>query len=758
MSAGAGEPVPAAAPSAPAPPAGDAEARPDRAPAVDFATFVRTDETGRHALGLMVEGVHCGGCVRRIESAFAGVPGVHRARLNLTTRRLALEWDGPVERAGELAGRVVALGYEVAPYDPARLAGEDRRIEKELLRAMAVAGFAAGNVMLLSISIWAGNAQDMDAATRGLLHWFSALIALPAIAYAGRPFFRSAFEALKAGRMNMDVPISLAVLLAAGMSLFQVIRGEVDAYFDSAVTLLFLLLLGRYLDRRARGRARSQAERLLTLGSSPVTVLDDDGTRRAVPAEQVATGATVFVPAGGRIAVDGRVVAGASEVDASLVTGESVPQRVAVGDRVFAGTVNLAQPLTLEATAVGPDTLLAEIVRLMEVAEQKRARFVSLADRVARLYAPAVHALAAATFVGWFALLGAPWEAALLNAVAVLIITCPCALGLAVPAVQVIASGRLMRRGVLLKSATALERLAEVDTVVFDKTGTLTEGLLRLADRDAIDDGTLRAAAGLAAASDHPLARALVHAAPVAAVAEGVEEVPGRGLRLPTPEGEVRLGSREWCGVDEDAAGERGAASGPELWFTRPGAAPVRFAFDDRLRPDAGEVVAALAGRGYRVALLSGDRRETVAAVARRLGIAEWRGGVTPAEKCAHLEELAAAGRRVLMVGDGLNDAPALAAAHVSLSPSTAVEISQNAADAVFQGRRLAPVLETLSVAVRAERLVRQNFGLSFLYNAIAVPVAVAGLVTPLIAAICMSASSLAVTGNALRLGRGRAA
>jgi Cu2+-exporting ATPase len=717
--------------------------------AFELGPYIRDTASGRHALDFMVEGVHCGGCVAKIERALAAEPDVTQARVNLSTRRLALEWSGAPARGNALAAAVAKLGFGLVPYDPVRLADADRDEEKALLRAMAVAGFAAANVMLLSVSIWAGHFQDMGPATRALMHWFSALIALPAILYAGRPFFRSAWGALKALRTNMDVPISLAVLLAGAVSLHETIVGGPHAYFDSAITLLFFLLVGRYLDRRARGRARQAGTRLLALRAKAVTVLGSDGLRRSLPPERVAAGMSVLVAAGERIGADGRIIAGASEIDQSLITGEAMPQPVGVGDPVFAGTLNGSGALTLEVTGAGEDTLLAEIARLMEAAEQRRAKYVALADRVARLYAPAVHGLALATFLGWWLIGGLAWQPALLIAVAVLVITCPCALGLAVPAVQVIASGRLLRQGILLKSATALERFAQVDTVVFDKTGTLTEGTPTLAPDPSIDNETLRLAAALAGASRHPLARALARAVPDAPVAANVVEEPGRGLSLQTKSGEVRLGSRAWCGIPE---GDETEENGPELWLARPGADPVRFGFSERLREDAEAVIAALKARGLAIELLSGDRPATVASIAERLGVAAWRAGQSPADKCARLAELAAAGQRVLMVGDGLNDAPALAAAHVSLSPASAADLSQTTADAVFQGARLAPVLETLTTARRAGGLVRQNFILAFGYNLLAIPVAIAGFVTPLIAALAMSASSIAVIANALRL------
>jgi P-type Cu2+ transporter len=715
-------------------------------PARDVAPFVRREaDPGSNVLHLLVEGVHCGACVRKIERRLEREGGLDAARVNLTTRRLTIRWQGEPARGNRLAQVVAELGYGVVPFDPDRLRSLDDRSERELLRCVAVAGFAASNVMLLAVSVWAGHFSGMGDATRTFLHWFEALIALPAIAYAGRPFFRSAFRVLRAGRTNMDVPISLAVILAPGMSLVETIRGGQHAYFDSAVTLLFFLLIGRYLDRRARGNARSAAERLLALNAVAVSLLLPDGATRSVRPEQLEAGQEILVATGERVGADGAVSSGGGELDTSLITGETVPQRVAPGDRVFAGTINLGPPLRLRVRAAGEGTLLAEIVRLMELAEQRRSRFVAIADRVARAYAPVVHSLALLTLLGWTLTGAAPWQTALLYAIAVLIITCPCALGLAVPAVQVLASSRLMRRGTLLKSATALERFARADMVVFDKTGTLTLG--RPIPADEVDAGDLAAAAGMAKASRHPLARALAAAAPHAPLTAGVEEIAGCGLRLVTVEGEWRLGRRDWAaGVAEDDA------VGTELWLARPGDAAVRFGFTDRLRSDAGEVVAELRRRGYAVALLSGDRAPTVRQVATELGIDDWHAACTPAEKTARLESWAKAGRRVLMVGDGLNDAPALAAAYVSLSPSSAVDIAQTAADAVFQGTHLAPVLELIDVARRAERLVKQNFALSFGYNLPAVPFAILGYVTPLVAAVAMSSSSLLVVLNSLRL------
>lgn len=721
----------------------DAEAR------HDFSAHVSLDDQGEACLHLMIEGLHCGACIWLIEALLNKQKGVTWARVNMTTRRLVLRWRPEEAEPSTLLAPVIAVGYRLVPYDPERLGLETQRQEKELLRAMAIAGFAASNVMLLSVSVWAGHFSYMGPATRDLMHWISALIVLPAVAWCVRPFARSAVSALRAGRTNMDVPITIGVTLASLMSLWETIHSGEYAYFDSAITLLFFLLIGRYLDSRARGRARTTVEHLLALDAVAVTVLEDDGSQRMLPPHKVTPGAKVLVAAGERIGVDGRILDGRSDVDTSLLTGESVPTAVEPGAQVFAGTINLSAPLRLEVSAVGQRTLLAEIVRMMEVAEQGRARYVALADRVSRWYAPVVHVAALLTFSGWTLFSAVPWQEALLYAVAVLIITCPCALALAVPVVQVIASGRLMRQGVLVKSATALERFADCDAVVFDKTGTLTLGKPVLADDASRSAEDLALAASLAAASKHPLARAVAAALPGTAAAEGVVEVPGLGMEVPAAG--IRLGSRRFVGVEDDGTGD-----GPELWLARPCRPPVRFAFFDTLRDDAAQVVTELREMGLAVELLSGDRPGPVAKAAQTLGITEWQAGCAPADKCARLAQLAAEGRKVLMIGDGLNDAPALAAAHVSMSPSTAVDVSQTAADVVFQGARLSPVIEALRVARLSRVLVKQNFALAVGYNVFTVPLAVAGLVTPLIAAIAMSTSSLVVIGNALRLTRRR--
>jgi Cu2+-exporting ATPase len=762
----------------------------------DFADLATRDETGICHLDMMIDGLHCAACVWLIETLLQRQDSVTHARVNMTTRRLHLEWRGTSEDISQIIAPVLQMGYRLIPYDPAALERATDRSNRELLRCLAVAGFAAGNVMLLSVSIWAGYFQGMGEYTRDLFHWISALIAMPAAVYAGRPFYRSAIGALTHRRVNMDVPISLAVMLALGMSLFETIRGAPHAYFDSAITLLFFLLIGRYLDGHARGQARSAAEHMLSLRARSVTVITPDGTRKPMAPEKAEPGMVVLVAAGERIGVDGAVIDGESDVDTSVITGESLPANVTTGSKVFAGTANLSAPIRVSVTATGNSTLLAEIVRLMENAEQGRAKYVALADRVARAYAPAVHSLAAITFLGWWIIGGVGWQTALMNAISVLIITCPCALALAVPVVQVLATGRLLRAGILVKSATALERLTAITGVIFDKTGTLTSGrpeLIRDPDQNTREnDHALRLATSMAANSNHPLSRALIRAFPDVTPATGVQEIPGKGLSMTSPTGEIRLGSLAFCeaatastatpaqirqpalattgaekaateqpksdrfappgAAPDQAAAVKNSDTGPELWLAEPGKAPRRFVFRDLPRQDARETIESLKSRGLSVALLSGDRRENVSQLAEMVGVEDWHAQLSPADKVFAVESRAHNGACDLMVGDGINDAPALAAAHASMSPATAAEISQNAADIVFQGDRLGSVVTALDIARMSDRLVKQNFGLSFAYNLITIPLAVSGLVTPLIAAVAMSSSSLIVIANALRL------
>ena len=694
-------------------------------------------------LVLSLPTAHCAACMSTVENALDALAGVHSARVNLTQRRVSVDAEAHIT-AADLIPVLAGVGYEAHELDPGLLSTtETDRQGRDLLMRLGVAGFSMMNVMLLSVAVWSG----AEASTRDLFHWISAAIALPTVLFAGQPFFKSAWASLRVGRLGMDVPISLALILASGISLYETVHSGHHAYFDAAVMLCFFLLAGRYLDHRTRAVARSAAEELAAL-EVPRALRLVGGAEETVAITDLAVGDLVRVRPGGRMPVDGIVTEGTSEVDRSLLTGESLPVWAGPGSGVAAGEVNLTGPLTLRVTAAGRDSSLHRMADLVAVAEAAKTRYTSLADRAAAAYSPLVHILSFAAFGFWMWKTGGDLRFAINISAAVLIITCPCALGLAVPAVVTAASGRLFRKGLLIKNGTALERLAEVDCVVFDKTGTLTMGTPEAVDLAAHSPTDLALAAALAAASSHPLARALAAATAAAgvrpALVEGLREVPGYGVEGQWHGQSVRLGRAAWCGAAGLAVTATYLRLGPNP--------PQAFAFADQLRPGAETAVTALAAQGKRILLVSGDTEAAVAAMADRLGIAEWSAGVLPADKAARVATLTAAGHKVLMVGDGLNDTAALAAAHVSISPASALDAARVAADIVLLGHDMAPISDAMRISRQSTRRIKENFAISALYNVVAVPLALAGFATPLAAALAMSASSITVSLNALRL------
>lgn len=686
--------------------------------------------------------IHCGACISKVEQGLLAHPQVKSARVNLTLKRVSVQTRGDVD-AQTLADHVEALGYEAHELDASALGDRaSDRAGRDLLMRLAVAGFASMNVMLLSVAVWSGAAD----ATRDLFHWISAAITLPAVAFAGQPFFRNAWSALKAGQLNMDVPITLAILLAIGTSLWETSLSGHHAYFDAALTLTFFLLAGRYLDHRTRAVARSAAEELTALEVPRATRLRD-GVEEQVPLADISVDDLILVRPGGRSPVDGIIHEGMSELDRSLLTGETLPVQARPGQAVCAGEINLTGPLVLRTTAVGQDSSLAKMTDLVAIAESGRSRYTSLADKAAKLYAPGVHILSALAFVGWY-VYTQDIRTALNIAAAVLIITCPCALGLAVPAVTTAASGRLFRKGMLIKHETALERLAQVDRVVFDKTGTLTTGTPKLINADKVPTRAFAVAMGLAQASSHPLARAILEAGRIRGIAPArlthVTEVAGYGTEGRRNGKPVRLGRASWIGATPGAQ--------MATYLQLPGAEPITFDFQDQIRPGAAEAIDALKARGIAVALVSGDVPGVVRDLAETLGIEAWSAQALPEDKAVYVQELTQAGHHVLMVGDGLNDTAALSAAHVSISPASALDAARVASDIVLLGGDLRPIAEACSTARSATKRIRENFRIATLYNLIAVPLAVAGLATPLIAALAMSTSSITVSLNALRL------
>ena len=681
--------------------------------------------------------IHCAACIGAVERALTATPGVHSARVNLSLKRVAIA--APDADLAALVEVLRQAGYEAHPLDADMLQTKTDATGRMLLIRLAVAGFAMMNVMLFSVAVWSG-ASD---ATRDLFHLISAAISLPAVLFCGQPFFASAWSALRVQRLNMDVPISLAILLAAGMSFYEVLNSGAHAYFDAALSLTFFLLIGRYLDHHTRNAARSAAKELAALEVQSAQLLEN-GAARTVSVSTLDIGDHILIPTGVRVPVDGQLLSSAATTDRSFLTGESAAVHLTKNETVEAGEINLGAPFEITAIRVGEDTTLRRVAALTEMAENSRNSYTNLADQAAKVYAPAVHLLAFAAFVIWVWVSG-DIRLALNIAVAVLIITCPCALGLAVPTVATRAISLLYAKGFLVKSGTALERLAEVDTAIFDKTGTLTlSGSARQLDHLSATEVSV--ARALAQTSGHPVSQAILSSLPNGTPASmtDIVEVPGFGIEAKYNGQPVRLGKSTWLGA---AFGGTGLRIGTNE--------PVHLPLSETLRPGVELAISGLRDLGISPEILSGDRDAAVEELAKSVGISDVRAEISATEKHQYLKELQSQGHHTLMIGDGLNDTAALAAAHASVAPASALDASRNAADVVIIRESIQALPDLVAIARSTVHLSKQNFAIAAAYNFIAVPIAFFGYATPLLAAIAMSVSSITVLLNALRVGRG---
>lgn len=727
-------------------------------------------------LQLAIDGIHCAACVWLIENGLAAMPGVTEARVNLTGRRLRLRWDNTRLRLSRILRRLGELGYAAVPFDPGAAELALQRRNRALLYRLAVAGFAAMNLMWISIALYAGADRGEF---RDLFHWIGWLLTTPTLLYTGGPFFTGAWRGLRHWHLDMDLPIALGAAITYGYSLVVTLSGQGAVYWDTLVNFLFVILLGRYLEAMSRRQAVSASQRLLDLQPRAATVLRD-GEEALVPMRAVQPGDLLLIRPGERVPADGLVEQGASALDESLLSGESEPVARGPGQPVVAGSMNGAGALRVRVTAVLRETQLGRILQLVEAAQASKAPIQSLADLVVPWFVAATLALALLTALIW-------WQAdpakAVLAATSVLIITCPCAFGLATPMAMAVATGAAARHGILIKTGAALERLAGATHVVFDKTGTLTRGqptLVALVD----DQGSWRAkdperqtpqplterqrqwlaaAAALERYSEHPLARALTEFAreqPLGFGVLGVEQVriePGRGLAGVVDGQPLVLGSADWL-REQGIAPTAGLESPPDglgatvLHLAVSGSEVARLLLSDDLREDARSAVEALVAQGLRVSLLSGDRQLAVAAIAQRLGGIQAIAEVLPHGKAGVIASLRESGHRLVMVGDGVNDAPALVSADVGIALGSGTDLSMASADIILTRNELCRVPQALALARRTLAAIRQNVGLSIGYNLIMVPLAIAGMITPLIAAIAMPLSSLAVIGNSARI------
>jgi Cu2+-exporting ATPase len=717
---------------------------------VDISEFITTKKDGTNSVTLMVQGLHCAACIWLIETILKKQEEVTNARINLSQKTLLLEWSGDIKLGNKLTHLISEIGYKLLPFDSEILDESEKKYNNSILIALAVAGFGMGNLMLLSISLWFTDFSDMGLQTRSLLQFFSALIAIPVVIFSGRPFFASAYKSVKAGYPNMDLAIAIAITLACIVSTFEMLQNARHVYFDSAVMLIFFLLIGRYLDLRVRKKAFNIATQF-TLLSASFGRIEDQNKIITLPIKKLEEGMILLVAAGEKIAADGIVINGESEVDTAMITGEILPKKVVENTEVFAGMINLSAPLKVRITKCQQDSLLAKIVEFSHAAQSSKNHYIRLADQLSKFYTPAVHILAFITFCFWFS---SGFEVALMNATAVLIITCPCALALAVPIVQTITISQFIKKGILVKSGEALEKLPSAEIVVFDKTGSLTIGApkllsLQLISGKKIDDSQrnyyLKIAASLAKKSKHPLSVAITKAFEEEVFDLDIEEKQGFGLSANFENNLVKLGRREFCGIKSFVNHDTLSC------FMKIGEEELIFFFEDKIKTDAKAVIESLKAMNKKVILLSGDIENVVRKVAAELEISEFYFEKTPLSKLEFLQDLKAKNKKFIMVGDGINDAPALALSDVSVSFASASDIAQNIADIIIQGEKLQPLIELINSSKKSIGLMKQNLVIALIYNLIAVPFAIMGYVVPVIAAIAMSSSSLLVLFNSLR-------
>ena len=725
--------------------------------------FVQTLGADRQ-INLLVEGIHCAACVWLIERALGGMDGILEARVNLAGKRLKVRWDNSRVHLSAIIQRLGEVGYAAVPFDPEVAEGRINKQNRAMLYRMGFAGFTMMNMLWISISLYAGaNKTDL----RDLFHWVGLFLATPTLLYSGYPFLRGAWTGLRSLHLSMDLPIAIGATITYLYSVYVTVWkppvGEV--YFDTVVNFIFVILVGRYLEAISRRQAVSSTQRLMDLQPKVAAVLRD-GQEDLVPVRAVKVGELVLVRPGDKVPVDGVIVDGESAVDESMLSGESVPVEKGPGDYVSAGTVNARSTLKVEAKEILRDTALGRIIQLVEDAQASKAPIQCTADRIVPWFVAVTLALAALTFALWSQ---DGLGKALMAATSVLIITCPCAFGLATPMAIAVASGLGSRYGILVKNGEVLENLSTIDHFVLDKTGTLTEGRMSVSAVESTameaNDLLVRVAAA-EALSEHSIAGAIVAAADAHNLQPGRLEVrefrnlPGMGITALVDGQRLVVGTsalleQQGIGVD---AGLHSRASALEeeaisCVHVALGGNHVGFiGVADQLRPDAQALVDGLRAEGIGMTLLTGDRRRVAEAVARRLGGMEVIAEVLPQDKDRVISDLRGQGRRVAMVGDGVNDAPALTRAEVGIALGSGTDVSIESADIVLMSNELEKVLLAARLSRRTLRTIRQNIGISFTYNIIMVPLAVMAFITPLLAAVSMPFSSLAVIGNAARI------
>src|SRR5512135_192043 len=714
---------------------------------------------------LLVEGIHCAACVWLIERGLQRAPGVQSADVNLAAKRLHLRWDNKQSKLSDLIRALAKIGYAAVPYDPESAEGVIKKTNRAMLYRLFFAGFAMMNMMWISIALYSGANQDEF---RQFFHWMGLALATPTLLYSAYPFYRGAFGGLRGGHLTMDLPIAIGLSVTYAYSFYVTVSSSVigEVYFDTVTNLTFVILVGRYLEGMFRHQAVSATKRLMEL-QPRVAIVMRDGQEQMTPIRGVKPGDHVLIKPGYKVPVDGVVIEGHSAVDEAMLSGESAPVSKAAGAQVFAGTVNTDGALLVEVRAQLQDTTLSKIIRLVEEAQSSKAPIQRLADSIVPWFVLVTLICATTTFFIWSS---HNFELALMAATSVLIITCPCALGMATPMSIAVASGLGAKHGILVKNGLVLETLSKVTHFVFDKTGTLTEGKMSVAQIHVVsgqaEQDMLRYAAAVERYSEHSVAKAIVSETETRQLpyrdlaASGFHATAGLGVKANVAGQAILLGTAEWLvqqGVSLDAALQ---AKALELemqamscvYMARDGKHVAIIALADKLRSDARQLVNELRAAGITMTLLSGDRRPVAEAIARQLGGLEVIAEVLPQDKDQVIQRLQQGGAVVAMVGDGINDAPALIRADVGIALGSGTDVSVESADIVLMYNELDKVRQATQLSRRTLLTIKQNIGLSFVYNAIMVPLAMMARVSPLVAAISMPISSLIVIGNAARI------
>ena len=742
--------------------------KPDLENELDILEFISITQNNECQVDLMIQGLHCGACIWLIENLLKKQSNVIDARINLTQKTLRIKWIGDKKYGNDLVKLINKIGYKLFPADQEILDKIEEKFDNKLFKSLAVAGFGAGNIMLFSLPLWFDSNFEINGATRKLLHLLSSIIALPVLIYSGRIFFISAFKSLLLGLPNMDLPISIAIFLASIVSIIQTFRGGQNVYFDSAVMLVFFLLIGRYLDFKARKKAFNIASEfsMLQAGFGRVEI---DKKIRVLPIKELCENMILIVAVGEKIACDGIVIQGQSHIDNSLISGESIPEKVQKNSLVYGGSINLSSPLQIKITKNSQNGVLSQIINLISNIENKKNIYVRIADKFSKYYTPIIHILALITFIFWYFYFKSNWEIALMNATAVLIITCPCALALAIPIAQTIAISNFLKRGIIMKNGESLEKINNIEYIIFDKTGSITIGKPILKNIYEIEDENikklnsedekfyLKIAVSMAKFSKHPISQSLCNSFDGELDNVEVKEYSGNGLEAYFGEKKALLGSADFCKIYNENSqiilqNSQSEFSANLKCYMNFNNKKIIFTFDDELKSDAKIVVDFLKKINKKIILLSGDNENEVRRIAKITGIEKFYWQKNPLEKAQILQELNAKNIKFMMIGDGLNDAPSLALSTVSVSFSKAIDISQNIADIIINSSKLNPLISIFLYSKSTLKIMKQNLILALIYNIFALPFAMAGYVVPLIAAIAMSSSSLLVVINSLRL------